>query len=161
MKVYISAPISIPWETVLKVRDNLVSTGIGVSVWNRGTKYSISISDYDAIVFILPNMKWQHTINGLPSGIKSEVSRAVFLNKPIYIAYTPINESTPTIYNAKHNLGIITGIQGTGNSIHKTQQDKEIDTELIEESDTTIVIHKPKEVSESNLMMLLIGRTIN
>lgn len=120
-KVHICAPVSLSWSTVLSVKHLLEGSDLfKVSVWERNSTYSNSmIDEADAVVFILPGVKFNASGQQLPSGLRNELSRSYAQNKKVFIAYKSATSGSFQIYSA-HTDGVsIAGIQRTYRDIFK------------------------------------------
>jgi hypothetical protein len=119
-KIFISAPISLDWGTVTRFRDLLRSEGnFKVTYWERGTRYSSHDLDHsDAVVFVLPKLKFNSSHSELPIGLKTELASAYAGGKEIFIGYQT-SDGSYNIYKADTDGKWIKGIAGTANSIFK------------------------------------------
>lgn len=118
--IYISAPITVDWSTVVRYQQELISGSnrkFKVSVWDRKSKYDQREFDSsDAVVFILPNNNFNASQDDLPIGLKNELSRAYAQDKEIFVAYRT-NGGSYNIYDAETNGKWIKGVSGTASDI--------------------------------------------
>lgn len=116
-KIFISAPISVDWSTVLGFISSVNKEGFTPRYWDRNTKYDQSeFDDCRSVVFILPKNKFDAYSEELPVGIKSELSRAYAQSKKIYVGYQTSTGSY-NIYDADTNGKWIRATSGTANDI--------------------------------------------
>ena len=117
-KVFISAPISMDWSTVLKYETVLKKKGFEVKYWDRYTKYDERpLDESDAVVFLLPNNSFKCSEYELPIGLRAELSRAYALDKPLFIGYIRSGDGQVSFYEADSNGKFIAGQAGTCNSL--------------------------------------------
>jgi len=124
-KVFVSAPISMDWSTVLEFYHKLDSKGLDARLWNRDCSYDQkAFDDCGSIVFLLPNNKFNSISSQLPVGLKSELCRSFAQRKNIYVGYIT-SGGEYNIYEADTNGGCtINGISGTANSIFRKIQEQ-------------------------------------
>lgn len=105
-KVYISAPITMEWSTVLSYKLKLDALGFDVKLWDRNfSNYRKQDFDSaDTVVILLPNNKFNGSQRDLPIGVCKEISEAYAQSKSIFIGYTP-NSGVPEFYRAGVQLG--------------------------------------------------------
>ena len=118
-KVYISVPITNDWDTVTSFGRKLKNEGFEVSVWDRKSRYDQREFDKaEAVVFLLPNNKFNAEQRELPSGLINELSRAYASNKKIYVGYVT-SSGEYNIYNSETDGRYIQAMSGTANKIFK------------------------------------------
>ena len=118
-KVFISAPISVDWSTVMEFASVVKEAGGNPQYWVRDTSYNQREFDAsNSVVFILPGNAWEKSQHGLPKGLKSELSRAYASGKNIYIGYIT-SRGEHNIYCADSNGMDIKGIQGSSSAFEE------------------------------------------
>lgn len=113
--IYISAPITVDWNDVLKVVYRVNSGGFSTNItfFERNSQYSPTlVNNCDIFVFMTPNNTWKFNINTLPSGVRKEYDKAVELGKTIFMAY----KVTDGMYNLYYVTRQGDTIQGTPSS---------------------------------------------
>jgi hypothetical protein len=112
-RVFISAPISLKWETVKDFITVAEKAGADVRYWERGTPYQNGdLDNSDDVVFLLPKNLFKCSQEELPLGLKNELARAYAMGKTLYVGYVPSGRPA-TIYAADTNGKWIKGIAGT------------------------------------------------
>lgn len=143
--------MSVPQQTldafVQTAKDQLCNE---VHYWQRNTPYTADmykslLSTVDAIIVLLPNNSFKHSISSLPSGTKSELVTFIgFMEgwnhgtKHIFIGYIP-STGKPTIYSASYSMyGLIEGVGGSARNFgeycnnYKIKTAKEAHDDLID-----------------------------
>lgn len=99
----------------------LTSLGIPYKHYHRGEKYSDEeLLKSSGVVFILSDFKWEHDLDTLTKGIRSELCKVLTNKIPIYIAYKRQSNNALGIYKAMitpdplNEYVTISGIQSTG-----------------------------------------------
>lgn len=110
-RAYISCPIAVPMEDLLKVEKLLKDKGYDPFYWKRGTKYDNNIFD-DAELFVLmtSNNLFELSVDDLPSGCRRETILAEEQCMPVFLAYT--SRVGLNIYKTDIDEWYLTGIQG-------------------------------------------------
>lgn len=119
--VYVSCPMSVEASKLNKVIETTKSLGVSTSYWQRGTTYNeLGYADIikksDAFILIMPDNRWNMTIEKLSAGSQKELRLALRAGKPVFIVYQA--SSGFNIYNAvinDHN-DFISGISGTSHN---------------------------------------------
>lgn len=123
MLVYISCPMTVPQTRLDTYARLLRSWGAVVMYWQRGTNYSDeNLRAADAVVVVLPNNAWTAKISELPQGTRGEIGKSIGLRKPIYIAYSTI-DNVPRIFNSELWTDQIGGKAGTRDDFEKIVRD--------------------------------------
>jgi len=128
-KVYISAPMSIPWGDVLETKARLESHFSNVTVWDRdyGNYRSWDFGNANIVVFMLPLNKFAYTKNLLPTGVNKELSEAIVNGKQMYIAYK-LADGKLSIYESRVNGGVFEAISGTSGNIFEEHSKHRVPT---------------------------------
>lgn len=140
--VYISIPISISWDKARQVIDKMeqLKSVKGFSYWDRDEKYNPDyLNEADTFILILPNCKFNYTLNALPAGCKKELEVAQAQGKEIFIAYWNM-QGDINIYETDIDTSCIFGRPGTTGRIAE-----QINTvsDMVEE--VASLIHDPKD----------------
>ena len=119
-QVFISAPQSLDWDTVMKFKRKLINGDVIAKNWDRipGSYRQSDFNKSDAVLFLLPKNKFRYTKDELPIGLEVELSRACALSKPLFIGYITTTGSY-NIYNAKFDGIKIEGVTGTADDIFR------------------------------------------
>lgn len=118
-KVFISAPISVDWSTVMEFAKSVQNTGGKPVYWERNTRYIQKDFDTaDSVVFILPNNNFNMHRFNLPIGLQSELERAFETGKSIYVGYIRSN-GNHSIYRAGTDGYSIAGRSGTSGRLKR------------------------------------------
>ena len=118
-KVFISAPISVDWSTVMEFASIVKEAGGNPQYWIRDNPYNQREFDAsNSVIFLLPGNAWEKSQHGLPKGLKSELSRAYASGKNIYIGYIT-SRGEHNIYCADSNGMDIKGIQGSSSAFEE------------------------------------------
>ena len=116
-RIFISAPIDREWSTVLRFSGKLQKAGLVPVFWDRKPRYDQEEFDAcDGVLFLLPGNLFSAAHDQLPIGLKSELSRAYALGKPVYVGYTT-NNGRDNIYYAETNGKWIKGEAGTADEL--------------------------------------------
>lgn len=112
-KVFISAPNSLNWSTIMNFAQTVINKGADVYFWDRESKYGQKEFDScDTVVFLLPNNKFEAGHKELPIGLRNELQRAYAQSKQILLGYKTSNGSY-NFYDTNTNGQYIQGISGT------------------------------------------------
>jgi len=101
-KIWISCPISVRQHDLDKFKAYLEEHFPQVDTWDRNQNYNgrgLHLSD--AVVFMLPDNKFEYNIESLPIGIKQELKRARDLKKKILIGYHKATTGKWAVYDSK------------------------------------------------------------
>ena len=119
IKIFISAPIKLSINEILKVSAHLGSKYLipqsNISFWDRNTYRQSDFDNADAIIFINEDFKFK--TDNVPPGMRRELDASYKAGKPVFGAYYTV-EGTLTLYKfsvssdfkSLHNIG------GTGKS---------------------------------------------
>ncbi len=119
-QVFISAPMSLDWDTVMKFKLKLLDSGAVVKHWDRHSKYSqCDLDESDAVLFLLPRNQFRCDVHDMPTGLKVEFANAYAQGKSLFIGYITATGSY-NIYDTKFYDGKFEGISGTANDIYET-----------------------------------------
>lgn len=102
---YLSCPVSVNVNYLYEVHNRLsFYSEEEVRVWKRTDSYNNEwVEECNNFVLILPDNAFIISFDRLPSGCKRELSRAIKLNKNIYIAYKRASDKTINFYNLNIN----------------------------------------------------------
>lgn len=101
-KIWISCPISVRQHDLDKFRAYLEEHFSQVDTWDRNSNYNdrgLHLSD--AVVFMLPDNKFEYNIEILPIGVRQELKRARDLKKKILIGYYKATSKEWAVYDSK------------------------------------------------------------
>jgi hypothetical protein len=116
--IYLSVPVSLDWNTQVQPFIDQLNKEFNVTYWMRGTHYYANrLQDADAVVFLLPGLKFESELDFLPTGLKSEFNICIKMNKNIYLGYNNIR-NIKSIYNAEDYVGKIKGVLGSSGNIY-------------------------------------------
>lgn len=120
--IFISAPISLKWDTVCDFVEAISEESkvpVEIKVWDRYGKYEAKdLDESDAVVLLLPRNDFRCAYIEMPDGLRSELTRAYALNKPIYVGYLT-RSGDYNIYEARTDGKSIEGVTGTAGSIYR------------------------------------------
>lgn len=119
---YLYIAYSYGYEKNLKeVCELLTSLKIPYKHYHRGEQYSDEeLLKSSGVVFILSDFEWEHDLDTLTKGIRSELCKVLTNKIPIYIAYKRQSNNALGIYKAMitpdplNEYVTISGIQSTG-----------------------------------------------
>ena len=104
-KIWISCPISVAQGNLAAFKAYLERHFPQVDTWDRNSNYNdrgLHLSD--AVVFMLPDNKFEYNIESLPIGVKQELKRARDLKKKILIGYHKATTGKWAVYDSKFQL---------------------------------------------------------
>ena len=143
--IFISAPISLKWDTVLSFGEAISKQSkvlVKVNAWDRKQKYiEEDLDKSDAVVFLLPNNDFRCVHSEMPLGLRVELARAYALNKPIFVGYLTTSGSY-NIYDVETDGKLIKGVTGTAGNIYDTilrpePKKKVVDIDDLDDIDNT------------------------
>lgn len=163
-KTYISCPVSVEENTLIRCAREVVSQGSEPRYWERGRPYSDEdLKTSNAFVLILPNNQFEARITNLPSGCKKELMQAHMLGIPIYLAYQLKTTKEIKIFDTTLTDLTIKGVQGTSrqlqidideySKIHKVVKEINTGAQFIESS-LNYWIHPTEKEVFNNLFEL-------
>lgn len=130
--IYISAPVSLDWSTVLSFKESIrrKSRDLNICMWDRKEIYKQSeLDSCNTIVFLLPKNQFKADSLTLPSGLRNELARAYAKGMNILVGYKSSLGSF-RVYNTETNGIYINGIIGTADKcfehIEKITLEKDI-----------------------------------
>lgn len=128
-KVFISAPFSLDWSTVMNFAQTVKNKGAGVYFWDRKSEYDQEKFDYcDTVIFLLPGNKCEAGFRELPVGLRAELRRAYVQSKNILIGYKA-DSGKYYFYDTETNGQYIKRIWGTVGAldriVEKTEKAKD------------------------------------
>ena len=116
-KVFISAPITTDWGTVMEFAISIRRLGGDPIYWDRESSYDQNkFEEADSVVFILPGNNFRMSQYGLPIGVKAELFNAFSAKKNIYLGFIHSTNSHK-IYLAKTDGRDIQGVSGSEGSL--------------------------------------------
>ena len=163
--LYLSLPVNLTGRKLVvedictKIKNYTETTdnhNVQVDYYKEGQKYTdLVVSNCDIFIFTDINMQWHYSIPLLPSGVKSELKKAMSLGKPIFYIYKT-SSGELNLYKCSYQLtGPVTcgPIAGSTSAIYQLLDDfnvhfngKVSPTKQVEnltiKADSIITLHK-------------------
>ena len=140
-RVYVSFPISEDMGTLNSVVAKINQSKATADFWDRGTYYNKKMSDYDAVVIVMPKNGFSVHGSGIPNGVKLEIASAIRSNTKLFLAYRASNGMN--IYDAQvqvnnNNILHFSGVGGTSHVFHEFIETRQKSEEMKQTSGTTV-----------------------